>query len=129
MPLTRPSILFRIEELAALTATILVYHHLHFSWLLFAILFLAPDLFMLGYLLNVRAGAALHNLGHFLLLPLSLLATGLTLHSAVADSIALIWLAHIFFDRLLGYGLKIPHAVQRHPTPAHPIARPQLHPD
>jgi hypothetical protein len=108
MPLTRPSILLRIEELALLTATILLYHHLHFSWLFFAILFLAPDLFMLGYLLNVRAGAALYNLGHFLLIPLSLLFAGLTFYSLAADSIALIWLAHIFFDRLLGYGLKYP---------------------
>ena len=108
MPFTRPAILLRIEELALLTATILLYRHLHLSWLLFALLFLAPDLFMLGYLLNVRAGAALYNLGHLLLIPLSLLAAGLTLHSPLATSIALIWLAHIFFDRLLGYGLKYP---------------------
>ena len=74
MPLTRPAILLRIEELALLTAIVLLYHHLHFSWLTFVILFLAPDLFMLGYLLNARIGAALYNLAHTLFIPLMLLA-------------------------------------------------------
>jgi hypothetical protein len=57
--LTRPSALLRIEESALLLLTLFVYHYLHYSWLLFAILFLTPDLFMLGYLVNVRVGAAI----------------------------------------------------------------------
>ena len=108
MPFTRPAILLRIEELALLVATIVLYQHLHFSWLLFAILFLAPDLFMLGYLLNTHIGAALYNLGHTLFLSLTLLATALYLQHPTTQAIALIWAAHIFFDRLLGYGLKYP---------------------
>lgn len=108
MPFTRPAILLRIEELALLTAAILLYRHLHFSWLLFAILFLAPDLFMLGYLLNTRIGAALYNLAHTLFIPLTLLAAALYLQRPTVTAIALIWAAHIAFDRLLGYGLKYP---------------------
>ena len=65
--LTRPALLLRVEEAALLAASILLYAHLHFSWWLFAGLFLAPDLFMLGYLANPRIGAALYNLGHFVL--------------------------------------------------------------
>ena len=56
--LDHPPILLRLEELALLTGTVLLYRHLHYSWLFFAILFLAPDLFMLGYLINVRIGYA-----------------------------------------------------------------------
>ncbi len=108
MPLTRPAILLRIEELALLTAIVLLYHHLHFSWLTFVILFLAPDLFMLGYLLNARIGAALYNLAHTLFIPLMLLAAALYLQHPTAEAVALIWIAHIAFDRLLGYGLKYP---------------------
>ena len=108
MPFTRPAILLRIEEFALLTATILLYSHLHFSWLLFAVLFLVPDLSMLGYLANVRLGAALYNLAHTLFVPLALLATALYLQHPVVSAVALIWTAHIFFDRLLGYGLKYP---------------------
>ena len=106
--LTRPAILLRLEELALLCATIFLYQHLHFSWLLFVILFFAPDLFMLGYLVNVRLGAALYNLGHLLFLPIALFAIGWTLSNPTASALALIWIAHIAFDRLLGYGLKYP---------------------
>ena len=106
--LTRPSALLRTEETALLLASLFAYQHLHYSWLLFAILFLTPDLFMLGYLLNPRVGAATYNLAHTLTLPLSLLLLSYLQHWPLAPSIALIWTAHIAFDRLLGYGLKYP---------------------
>jgi Domain of unknown function (DUF4260) len=106
--LTRPSILLHIEEATLFLLTLFAYQHLHYSWLLFALLFLTPDLSMLGYLLNVRAGAALYNLAHTLTLPLALLLASYFQHWAAATGIALIWTAHIAFDRLLGYGLKYP---------------------
>jgi hypothetical protein len=106
--LTQPSTLLRIEEAALLTITLIAYHHLHYSWLLFAILFLTPDLFMAGYLLNPSLGAALYNLVHTLSLPFALLLIGIVLHWRLAPAIALIWTAHIALDRLLGFGLKYP---------------------
>ena len=106
--LTSPSILLRTEEAALLLATLYAYHHLHASWLLFALLFLTPDLFMLGYLLNPRVGAATYNLAHTLTLPLAILFISYLQHWPLAVSLALIWAAHIAFDRLLGYGLKYP---------------------
>jgi hypothetical protein len=106
--LTRPSTLLRIEEAIVLIATLLAYQHLHYSWLLFALLFLTPDLFMLGYLANVRLGAAIYNLAHTFTLPLALLLLSYIQHWRLAQTIALIWTAHIAFDRLLGYGLKYP---------------------
>ena len=106
--LTRPSHLLRIEESALLLLTLFAYQHLHYSWLLFAMLFLTPDLFMLGYVLNVRAGAATYNLVHTLTLPLALFLASYIQHWRLALELALIWAAHIAFDRLLGYGLKYP---------------------
>jgi len=106
--LTRPSALLRTEESALLLATLYAYQHLHYSWLLFALLFLTPDLFMLGYLLDVRIGAAFYNLVHTLTLPLALLVLSYLQHWRLATSMALIWTAHIASDRLLGYGLKYP---------------------
>ena len=116
--LTRPSLLLRTEEAALLIATLFAYQHLHYSWLLFAILFLTPDLSMLGYLINVRFGAATYNLVHTLTLPLALLLISYIQHWPLAAAIALIWTAHIAFDRLLGYGLKYPTSLQGHPPPA-----------
>src|SRR6059058_4358124 len=106
--LTRPSLLLRTEEAALFLATLYSYRHLHFSWLLFAIFFLTPDLFMLGYLLNVRAGAAIYNLAHTLTLPLAVFFLSYLQHWRLAACMALIWTAHIAFDRLVGYGLKYP---------------------
>jgi hypothetical protein len=106
--LTRPSVLLRIEEVLLLILTLFAYQHLHFSWLLFAILFLTPDLSMLGYLANTRLGAATYNFAHTLTLPLAFLLASYIRQSHLAEALALIWTAHIFFDRLLGYGLKYP---------------------
>ena len=57
---------------------------------------------------NPRTGAAIYNLGHFLLVPLALLVVAYSAHRTAPMAIAIIWIAHIAFDRLLGYGLKYP---------------------
>jgi len=76
------------------------------SWLLFALLFFAPDLSFLAYLVSPRLGAAVYNLVHTTLAPLALLGFAVLLPNPLGKSIALIWLAHIGADRALGYGLK-----------------------
>src|SRR5580704_2017807 len=106
--LTRPSLLLRVEELLILAGAVCTYSHARFSWLMFAGLFLAPDIFMLGYLANPRIGAALYNLGHWLAFPVLLLAFGYSQAHPTLLAIFLIWIAHIALDRTLGYGLKYP---------------------
>jgi hypothetical protein len=60
---------------------------------------------MLGYLAGSRTGAISYNAAHSLLGPVSLgIAAALALPSALPY--ALIWSAHVGFDRALGYGLK-----------------------
>lgn len=108
--LTRPALLLHIEDAALFIAALALYHQLHASWILFAVIFLTPDLFMLGYLAGPDAGSALYNLGHWLVLPFVLLSYGYLGAHSLATNIALIWFAHIFFDRMLGYGLKYPTA-------------------
>lgn len=104
---TKPSLLLRLEGVTVLLVSIALYRQSHASWLLFVLLFLAPDLFMLGYLANSRAGAALYNVAHTLLTPGLLLAVGFLAGKAFLP-VALIWTAHIGCDRVLGYGLKYP---------------------
>jgi hypothetical protein len=106
--LTRPSVLLGIEEAALLVLAVFLYQHQHCSWFLFTILFFAPDLFMLGYLISPSLGSATYNLVHTLWLPIALLFAGYLLHWHTAPTVALIWIAHIAFDRLLGFGLKYP---------------------
>jgi hypothetical protein len=106
--LTKPKIPLHLEGAAILTLSIFFYHRLHASWLLFAILFLAPDLCMLGYLANVRIGSAVYNFAHTYVTPAILLATACLAAKPQLFPVALIWSAHIGFDRLLGFGLKYP---------------------
>ena len=79
-----------------------------FRALLFAVLFLTPDLSFFGYLAGPRVGAWAYNLAHGLIGPLLLAATGGLTGDGLSIALALIWLAHIGFDRALGYGLKSP---------------------
>jgi hypothetical protein len=98
----------RLEGLALLVVAVLAYARFGEGWLLFGLLFLAPDLSFLGYLAGPRLGAWAYNLAHSLIGPLALAAAGVLADAALAIALALIWLAHVGFDRALGYGLKSP---------------------
>lgn len=102
----KPKLLLQIEGGAILLAACVFYHHLQGSWLCFALLFLAPDISMLGYLAGKRTGAKVYNFFHTYTVPIFLvLALGL-FRQTFCIGLAVIWIAHIGFDRLLGYGLK-----------------------
>ncbi|MGC2212168.1 MAG: DUF4260 domain-containing protein, partial [Silvibacterium sp.] len=98
----------RMEGLAVLVAAVFFYRQMGARWLLFAVLFLAPDLSMLGYLAGSRIGAVAYNVAHSYVLPVSLLIAGVLSRRYMLAPYALIWIAHIGFDRVLGYGLKYP---------------------
>jgi hypothetical protein len=98
--------LLRLEGLTLLAGMTVVYAVWGGSWWIYAILFLAPDLSFAGYLAGPKFGAIVYNAAHSYLAPMALMTTGFTLASPLTLSIATIWLAHIGFDRALGYGLK-----------------------
>jgi len=99
--------ILRLEGAAAFAAALALYAHAGFSWPMFALLFLAPDLAMLGYLIGPRAGAAAYNLVHTYALALPLALGGYLLASPLVLALGLILIAHIGMDRMLGYGLKL----------------------
>lgn len=96
----------RLEGFAVFAMAIFAYAHAGHSWLLLAILFLSPDLSIVGYLMGSRIGATIYNLFHSYAGPAALWLAGLAFGKQVPAAIALIWFAHIGFDRALGYGLK-----------------------
>jgi hypothetical protein len=101
-----PRLLLRAEGAALLLVAALLYGDTGAPWWLFALLFLAPDLSFLGYLAGARIGAIVYNGAHSLIGPAALGVAGLLLAHKLAIALALIWAAHIGFDRVLGYGLK-----------------------
>lgn len=102
--------LLRLEGFAALAVAAAIYGRSGFSWSSFALFFLAPDLAMLAYLAGPRAGAFSYNLVHTYALAIALTVAGFFAGAPAAAATGLIWIAHIGFDRALGYGLKYPTA-------------------
>jgi hypothetical protein len=98
--------LLRLEGLAVLALSVAAYAQFGAGWGWFALLFLLPDLSFLGYLAGSRVGARAYNAAHSYAGPLALLAAGMLDAMPALLAIALVWCAHIGFDRALGYGLK-----------------------
>jgi hypothetical protein len=98
--------LLRQEGAVALALSVGAYHAIDGSWALFAALFLLPDAGMIGYLGGRRMGALFYNASHTYVAPAALVLFGWTLAMPFILGPALIWSAHIGFDRMLGYGLK-----------------------
>jgi hypothetical protein len=105
-----PRNLLCLEGLSVLSAGLVAYHMLAGPWTLFLVLFLIPDLSMLGYLAGPRIGAAAYNAVHTYAAP-ALLAGAMSLGLLTPHwGLCLIWASHIGFDRALGYGLKFSSA-------------------
>lgn len=68
--------------------------------------FFLPDLSVVGYLGGNRVGAATYNAVHSSVLPVALAVIGVVTDGSLLTAVALIWLAHIGFDPMVGYGLK-----------------------
>ncbi len=103
-----PRPLLHLEGAVVYIVTLLSYHRIQGDWLIFALLFFVPDISMLGYLANVRTGAMAYNAAHCYAAPLLLAAYSLPTNHTTVFALSIIWIAHIGFDRMLGYGLKYP---------------------
>jgi cellulose synthase/poly-beta-1,6-N-acetylglucosamine synthase-like glycosyltransferase len=101
-----PKLLIHLEGSAVLLVSIYFYYLTGFGWLLFILLLFAPDLSMLGYLINNRIGAVVYNIFHTYLSPLIFIALSILFSIQLLLAIGVIWTAHIGMDRTVGYGLK-----------------------
>jgi hypothetical protein len=100
------SVVLRLEGLALFLGATVMFGLMHGRWSRYGLLFLAPDLSFVFYLAGPRAGAVAYNTLHSTIGPLLLGLAGYAGGITWAGPIALIWLAHIGFDRAAGFGLK-----------------------
>ncbi|WP_053990907.1 DUF4260 domain-containing protein [Mangrovimonas sp. TPBH4] len=96
----------KIEELLMFLLGVYAFYTLSYSWWWFLVLFLLPDLGMLGYLLNSKIGAITYNLCHHKAIAVALFLLGVHLNLEVLKLIGVIMFSHASFDRVFGYGLK-----------------------
>jgi hypothetical protein len=100
----KPRVWLRLDGVVLLVTSIILFALTHQHWWVYPVLFFVPDVFMIGYMRDTKVGAIFYNAGHSYFLPSLLVLFGWHHHLALA--IGLIWLGHVGFDRLAGYGLK-----------------------
>ncbi|MBV6449375.1 MAG: hypothetical protein MHPDNHAH_00085 [Anaerolineales bacterium] len=104
--------LLKLEELLLFALALFLFSQLDYGWGTYALLFLAPDLSMIGYLANPRVGAWTYNLVHHKGLSVALYVLGNLLSIPWLMFAGTILLGHSSLDRVLGYGLKYSDAFQ-----------------
>ncbi|VXB58356.1 conserved hypothetical protein [Flavobacterium sp. 9AF] len=98
--------MLKLEEVGLFVGSLYLFSQLSFAWWWFPLLLLTPDVGMLGYLINSRMGAWTYNVMHHRLVGIVILLLGSYINNNAVTLAGVILLAHISFDRILGYGLK-----------------------
>jgi len=98
--------ILRLEEAAMLALAIYLNSFLPFSGWVFWAWFLAPDIGMLGYLINPRVGAIIYNVFHHKGIAIALYFAGYFLIIPELTLAGVVLFGHSSFDRIFGYGLK-----------------------
>lgn len=96
----------KIENLLFFIAGLVLFHNFSNNWLIFILLFLVPDISMVGYLKDKRVGSIIYNLIHNYILAIMLVALGLIFKQEMFLIAGSILFAHVGIDRFFGYGLK-----------------------
>lgn len=104
--------LLKLEEFFLFVLSLFLFSQLDYGWIWYALLFLAPDLSMIGYLANPRIGAWTYNLVHHKGIAVALYVLGALLSVPWLMFAGTILLGHSSLDRVFGYGLKYPDAFQ-----------------
>ena len=104
--------LLKLEELFLFGLWLFLFSELDYSWWWYALLFLTPDLSMIGYLANPRAGSWTYNLIHHKGLAVALYVLGYLMANPALQFAGTLLLGHSSLDRVFGYGLKYPDSFQ-----------------
>jgi hypothetical protein len=102
----------KLEELAQFIFGIFLFSQLDYAWWWFLVLILAPDIGMLGYVINNKIGAISYNIFHHKGLALIILIVGMYQQVPAVELIGIILFSHSAMDRMLGYGLKYADSFQ-----------------
>lgn len=96
----------KLEELGMLAIGVFMFSILGYPWWLFLVLFLTPDIGMLGYLVSPKIGAITYNLFHHKGIAILIYFLGIYFALPLLQMTGTILFSHSCFDRMLGYGLK-----------------------
>jgi len=98
--------ILKLEEMAMFIFSIYVLYYLRVEWWYYIILFLGPDISMLGYLFGNKVGAVCYDIFHHKAIGITLFVTGFITNNWMMKVAGVIIYGHSSMDRMLGYGLK-----------------------
>ncbi len=104
--------LIKLEEALLFVVAVWLFSQLNISLWWALLMLLAPDIGMLGYLVNSKIGAYSYNLLHHKGIAIALYLLGIVFILPVLQIIGLIMFGHSSLDRVFGYGLKHVDAFQ-----------------
>ena len=85
---------------------IYLFNNLDYNWWWFLVFILAPDIGMLGYIINSKTGAISYNIFHHKGIAILIYLIGIYIANQSIQLIGVILFSHASFDRIFGYGLK-----------------------
>lgn len=104
--------LIKIEEVGMFALSIFLFNQIEFAWWWYPALILAPDIGMMGYIINPKVGAFTYNLFHHKGLAIFIMFIGWYFHSDWMGLTGIILFGHSSLDRFFGYGLKFADSFQ-----------------
>lgn len=103
----------KLEELAMFIGSIVLLYVSHVQWWWYLLIFLGPDLSMLGYLAGNKIGALSYNFFHHKAVAIIIFLAGILIlfpigskANALLINIGVVLFGHSSMDRFFGYGLK-----------------------
>jgi hypothetical protein len=99
--------IIRVEEAAMFGLCLFGLYYLEADWWMYLLLFLGPDISLVGYLSgNMSAAATLYNIFHHKGIAVVIFVAGFQLNHELMEIIGLVLFGHSSMDRMFGYGLK-----------------------
>lgn len=104
--------LLKLEEFAQFLTSILLFSFTDYTWWLFPVCLLLPDIGMFGFAINPKIEAFTYNLFHHKGLALLILFIGYYFDAELLFFLGLLLFGHAALDRMFGYGLKFNDSFQ-----------------
>ena len=96
----------KLEELTLVLLSFYLFLALDYAWWWFPVLFFLPDISLLGYVINQKAGSVTYNFIHHKGLAVILYLLGSFAQHPGLQAAGLVLFGHSSFDRFLGFELQ-----------------------
>ena len=98
--------ILKLEEAAMFGIAVYVLSVFGVEWWWYLLLFIGPDISMIGYMAGNKTGSISYNVFHHKGVAIAVFAAGWILNSMLLQQTGITLFGHSSMDRMFGYGLK-----------------------